>query len=154
MADFTTVPWSNGDYVTEAKLDAFMANDEYLRERTDSRFIAGGLRNSFITDVETNPASLNCALTINGVTASGWTSTFTNGQSRKLSNYPITGVAVGDLISIAFGRGGTVYFERLQDHAYLTLQYQLSWSFFDAQDLVLVAPLLQFCASHRVTKSW
>lgn len=30
---FTDVPWANGDYVTETKMDQMVANDKYLREQ-------------------------------------------------------------------------------------------------------------------------
>lgn len=131
---FTDVPWSNGDFATEVKMDQEVANDRYLRENGDFRQVlvvavddpvefgpgAGTSENhSFTLKIDATTTVLNVGSYSQG---SAW-------QEKTAKDVDITGTAEGlhTIDLAATYADGSWRFVKTQEIEYFSIWARVSY---------------------------
>jgi hypothetical protein len=104
-----------------------------------------------ICSAGTAPSTLAASCTVASIEK--FNQSFSNAGTVTVQNAVITSVTVGNLITIAFSRGGNIYVPRLQEHNYLSLKYELHWSAIEGWGYV-VSPVCTLMATHRGLEYW
>jgi hypothetical protein len=149
---FTEVSWSNGDYITEVKLDQMIENDLYVREKAAYKYIAN---DSADKEVERSGGAFSTVSISVGGTISGTDITSTGSHVEEID---ISSLTDDNIYTVSLTiTGATVdtkafRFYKTEDLSYLTV-----WVFtstrtsgpdtFDKMSSVSII-------GHRQAKSW
>ena len=147
---YSDVEWSNGDVLTEAKLDTMQGNSDHLRDEVNFKHIGGG------TDIRLVPYQYTYTSIIVKIDS------ITIGTGLTIENYDISGYSIGShtlSVEMLFEKGSfdktvsvEVPFYKTSDVGYISLWADYTVS--DSGASGVLATVIKNAILHRETVTW
>ena len=153
---FTEVSWSNGETITETKMDQMVASDVHVREEVNYYHLVADACDR--TVINSGSGTLSLQLQIDGTGYGGTASSTGNHNESDIDISAVsTGIHVARFVLTNTGSGGNLTgpsyrFYKSADMTYLSWWASVSSAYFDGATTITLYDIS--IIGHRQIKSW